>query len=239
MLTYNRIKTLSTRYQTTELNVWREYVQHLFLSYFYLQPQAKQIFFKGGTALRIVYHSPRFSEDLDFDTLLRDVGEIETAVLHTLLAMEREGIPSQVVSSSKTSGGYLAAIDLTVGSTTLRLRLEASFRQKRVRGEVEQIVSDFVPAYMVYILAQEELVAGKIAALLDRKKPRDFYDMYYLLQRGLISAQQKTLLAGVLPLVEQTTINFTQELKTFLPASLWPIIKDFKKVLVRAIERSI
>lgn len=70
MLTQNYIKELATRKQTTELNIRREYLQHLFLSYFYQQPKTESVFFKGGTALRILYGSPRFSLDLDFSSSL-------------------------------------------------------------------------------------------------------------------------------------------------------------------------
>jgi predicted nucleotidyltransferase component of viral defense system len=237
MIANDVLATVAIKYQTTELNVRREYMQHLFLSYFYQQPQAKEIYFKGGTALRIVYGSPRFSEDLDFGSTLHDIDEIERAVLATLIEVQREGISSDIIESKKTSGGYLAVIDFVLGKTVIRLRFEASFREKELESETETIVSDFIPPYIINSLAQEQLIGGKIAALLDRRKPRDFYDLYYLLQKGFVSTQQKALMQQVVPLIEQTDINFTQELKQFLPQSQWPIIKDFKTVLGRAVKR--
>jgi len=239
MIASDTIKVLSTKYQTAELNVWREYVEHLFLSYFYQQPQARQIFFKGGTALRIIYKSPRFSEDLDFGSTLHDINEIETAVLHTIDAVELEGIKVRIISSDKTSGGYLANLEFELAQITVRLRLEASFRETELGGETEQVINDFMPPYLVNVLARDQLVGGKVAALLDRHKPRDFYDLYYLLQNNFVPVEQRGKLREVLPLVESTQINFTQELKTFLPASLWPIIKDFQSVLDRTIKRFI
>jgi hypothetical protein len=53
MIANDALAALHTKYQTTELNVQCEYMQHLFLSYFYQQPQASRIYFKGGTALRM------------------------------------------------------------------------------------------------------------------------------------------------------------------------------------------
>src|SRR3989344_9199348 len=47
-------------------NIVREYFQHVFLAELYKLPDAEKLLFKGGTALRIIYGSPRFSEDLDF-----------------------------------------------------------------------------------------------------------------------------------------------------------------------------
>lgn len=239
MITPDTVKKLSTKYQTSPLNVWREYMQHLFLSYFYQQPQSKEIFFKGGTALRIVYKSPRFSEDLDFGSTLHDITEIETAMLKTLEAIGHEGITSKIEESKETSGGYLAIVDFDLGGQNIRLRFEASFRERDLKGEAQQIANDFIPAYLVNVLEKDQLVGGKIAALLDRQKPRDFYDLYYLLQNGFITVEQKSLLSQALPIVETTKINFTQELKVFLPASLWPIIKDFKNVLERVIRNAV
>jgi hypothetical protein len=53
MIANDALAALRTKYHTTELNVQREYMQHLFLSYLYQQPQASRIYFKGGTARAI------------------------------------------------------------------------------------------------------------------------------------------------------------------------------------------
>lgn len=237
MITNDVIKTLSIKYQTSEINIRREYIQHLFLSYFYQQPASKHIFFKGGTALRIIYKSPRFSEDLDFGSTLRDIKEIETAVLHTLEEIAREGIKSSIIESKQTTGGYLAIIDFDLKAQIVRLRIETSFREHNLESEAEQIINDFIPAYIINVLEKDQLIEGKLSALLDRQKPRDFYDLYFLLQSGLVSTEQKQLLKNILPLVETTKINFSQELKIFLPASLWPIVKDFQAILIRTVKR--
>lgn len=63
------VRQVAVKWQTTDLNVWREYLQHQFLANFYRNEAAAAIHFKGGTALRIIHRSPRFSEDLDFNLL--------------------------------------------------------------------------------------------------------------------------------------------------------------------------
>jgi predicted nucleotidyltransferase component of viral defense system len=239
MISDDTLLKITNKYQTTELNVRREYVQHLFLSYFYQQPQTSEIFFKGGTALRIIYKSPRFSEDLDFGSTLHDVNEIEKAVLDTLIEIQREGIESEIIESKETSGGYLGIFDFALGSVTVHLKIEASFREKELIGEAETIQSDFIPAYTIYALSQEQIVEGKLAALLDRKKPRDFYDLYFMLQNDMILPKQKDVLREALEIVKETQINFRQELEQFLPRSHWAIIKDFKSVLERTIKKYI
>jgi len=42
-----------------------EYLQHEILDSIYKQPGSENLSFIGGTAIRIVYESKRFSEDLD------------------------------------------------------------------------------------------------------------------------------------------------------------------------------
>src|SRR3989338_7514835 len=84
MLTPDKLRELAVKKQTTELNIRREYVQHIFLSYFYQQQQSENIFFKGGTALRLIYNSPRFSQDLDFSTPIADISNIETIIQNIL-----------------------------------------------------------------------------------------------------------------------------------------------------------
>src|SRR3990172_452987 len=67
MITQETIRKLAVQFRTSEFpNVVREYFQHLFLSQLYKLERADNLLFKGGTALRVIYGSPRFSEDLDF-----------------------------------------------------------------------------------------------------------------------------------------------------------------------------
>src|SRR3989344_4908002 len=147
MITNSTIQTFAHKYQTTELNIRREYVQNLFLSYFYRQPHAENIFFKGGTALRIIYNSPRFSEDLDFSTSEHDIKKIEDCVIHTLHEVEREGIKTQIGESKETSGGYFAILNFQLDNRLIAVQIEISFRERHAVGELVTIVNDFIPPY--------------------------------------------------------------------------------------------
>src|SRR3989339_883971 len=159
MLDKNQITKIATNLQTTEYNTAEEYCQHIFLSQFYQLPSSERVFFKGGTALRIVFASPRFSEDLDFS-------------------------------------------------------------------------SDLMIKHL-------QPVSEKIQATLTRKNPRDFFDIYFLLRSRLIIPSQKKDLLKIKTLIEKSEINFSRELKQFLPISFHNIIKDFKKTLVNEINRNV
>ncbi|MBI2611849.1 nucleotidyl transferase AbiEii/AbiGii toxin family protein [Candidatus Gottesmanbacteria bacterium] len=235
-------KKLAQKYQTTELNIRREYLQQLFLRYFYLKSTTDNVFFKGGTALKIIYGSPRFSEDLDFSSTQKEIKFMEAAILETLEDIEKEGINLDLKEAKTTSGGYLSRISFKFykdSKDSIDVLLNISIRMRRVKGEVVTIVSDFMPAYTVMALDRDQLVGEKIRALLSRRKARDFYDLYFILRANLLPPKEKAVLSRVLEILKRADLNFEKELKQFLPKSHWPVIKNFKQALSREIERVI
>ncbi len=237
------LQRIATQEQTSVYpNVVREYSQHVFLSELYRLPGSEHLLFKGGTALRIVYGSPRFSEDLDFSlsSLAIDVRTVvENLFVSVLAQMEQSGIHIELGNkSAPTSGGYFGVATLNVaGYQPIGIEINVSARPRTdVRGEVDSIASDLVPTYTLYHLPQVELVEEKIfGALLGRKKPRDFYDLYFIMRKGMLSVDQKQRLAEVAPgiLADARSVNFQSELSIFLPASQQAIVRDFAITLER------
>lgn len=239
MIAQDQIQKFFIKYQTNRLNVMREYLQHLFLSYFYQLPEASEIYFKGGTALRIVYQSARFSENLDFDTNKKNIPRIENCLLEVLAKIEKENIQANLQEAKTTSGGYLSTINFMLFGLTIPIQIEISFREKNNKGELATITSDFIPPYTIVVLKQEQLIAQKMRALLARRKARDFYDLYFILRKQLPIQDKNTIFKEVLIALRSSDINFEVELKQFLPKSHWMIVKDFKNTLKREIQRFI
>lgn len=238
MITVDTIKKMAIAQQTTELNIAREYAQHLFLSAFYQQRGTHQVMFKGGTALRIVYNSPRFSEDLDFSGFGVGVREIEDWVAAASERIEQAGISISIEESKKTSGGYLGILGLEFSGYRVRILFEISLRRRNgLKGRGVLVASDFVPAYTVTLLPEQALVEEKLAALLDRGKPRDFFDCYFMLRKNMISPQPRQILVKVKQALAKTRINFKAELSDFLPRSYQPMVSNFKKTLMAELER--
>lgn len=238
MIQEEEIQKLVVKNQTSKINVYREYCQHLFLSYLYQEKEARNtLFLKGGTALRLIYGSPRFSEDLDFSSPGTNVGKIESIIENTLNEIEHEAIKIDITESKKTIGGYLAIIDFNLTNHKIPLKIEVSFREKKVKGEVVNITSEFVPSYTVVMFPKKDLVGQKIQALLTRVKPRDFYDLYFLMRAGLLGKEEKDNLEKIFTMVQKSDISFKKELQQFLPKSHWVLIKDFKNALIRELER--
>ncbi len=240
MLSKDALEAFAQKYQTSTQNVIREYFQHVFLSLFYEEEIVSNIYFKGGTALRLLYGSQRFSEDLDFDSPLPDITAIEHAVIAVLAKTEKDGIVTELDEAKETTGGYLAVMRFSGLGYVVPIRIEISFRETQKRGRPTIVTSDIFPDYSVIQLVQEQLVEGKISALLSRKKPRDFYDFYFLLRHNMIPIERKKeLLRDVLDVLDKTNISFEKELKEFLVKSHHMIIRDFKQTLEREVKRYI
>lgn len=235
MLSEQKLKELSIKLQTSFVNVAREYIQNLFLSYFYSAEESENILFKGGTALRLLYRSPRFSEDLDFSCPSINQELIENLTQDVLLKLDGEGIPINIEESTKTSGGFLAILSAQIGNHHFNITLEISSRKKKLKGEPIMVENPYFNAYSIMALSKDELISEKIEALLNRKKPRDFFDLYFMLRANLLP--KKAVLKDILPIVQKTKINFKEELGVFLPKSMHPIIKNFPKTLEQEIRR--
>jgi hypothetical protein len=227
--TLTRIATL---HQTTEINIAREYCQHLFLSALYQQKGSEQVMFKGGTALKIVYGSPRFSEDLDFSGFGVSLSQIEDWILAAMGEISLSAVGVNLQESKPTSGGYLASLDYQVYDYPIRILIEISLRrQNGIQGQGVLITPDTLPAYVLTLLPESELVEEKINALLTRGKPRDFFDLYFLLRKGLITPAMKTQLENVRVTLQGSNLDFYAELAQFLPRSHLGLMRDFRTTL--------
>ncbi len=240
MLSQDTIKELTKKFQTVEKNVVREYFQHLFLSSLYKLPETEKLLFKGGTALRIIYGSPRFSEDLDFTGKdIHDLQTIDTLFINVLSNIADQGIKVDLKEAKPTTGGYLGIIHYELYDFIEDMKFEISLRNGReLPKEVSTIVNDYAPAYTIVSLSGEEIIRGKIAALISRKKPRDYYDIYFLLRHHqLHQLVEKNKLTQVLRNLEKEELNFRNELSVLLPVSHQLILRDFKKNLIQEIKR--
>lgn len=238
MLANETIIQLAAKLQTSEENIRREYFQHLFLSRLYKQDDTEKVYFKGGTALHLIYGDPRFSEDLDFDTEIRSVRTIEDMVVATLAAFEHEGIDTDLHEAKTTSGGYLSVVNFYAEGRAVPIKLEISLREgKKKEGSATVVSSDFFPNYNLVQLSHELLIQGKLHALLERHKPRDYYDFYFLLRANLLPEKKREVFEQVLTLLQKEDASFDEELRRFLPKSHQLIIRDFKATLKREIKR--
>lgn len=240
MISREAITEAATGYHTSDFNIAREYSQHLFLACLYKRPNANGLLFKGGTALRVCYKSPRFSEDLDFSSFGLTKEQIEALFLGALSDIERQGFSIELHEKShETSGGYYGEARLRVYEHNVTLEINVNSKPGELRGEHRTIIGGFAPNYSLLMLPETILVGEKLQALRSRKKLRDFYDLYFMLRAGLITIGMRQEIRDLVPLVEATTIDFQQELAVFLPQDYHSIIRDFKNTLLSELRRNI
>jgi len=236
LLSKETIKKFATLWQTSTLNVAREYVQTSYLLFLYQSVEADKLAFKGGTALRLLFKSPRFSEDLDFSAGMTQY-HLERLLSKTADRVRKEIERFDTRESKPTSGGYLAEYYAELEEESVSIEVNISLR-KSFQSEPVLVTSPLAPPYQCLVLATKELVKEKLAALLSRKKPRDFFDLYFLLRERLevrsLMTQKKQLLKLIRTLEPKTLYK---ELKLFLPASHHRLISNLPQALARELER--
>lgn len=238
MISQSAIDSLAVKLQTSPVNIAREYCQHLLLRAMYKQKEASSLFFKGGTALRFLYQSPRFSEDLDFEGEI-SIGRIESLLLSAGEQIEAGGAAIEIKEAKPTTGGYLAVVVCKLNVQKVEISLEVSLRKRKTvqKGGITLVISEFFPSYTVMALTRDELVAGKLEALLFRRKPRDFFDLYFILRANFMPVAERHFLKKIIGLIPKDSAVFTRELKKFLPVSHHALIRDFSVVLAGEIKR--
>jgi len=240
MIERSFLEQYAIKTQTLLRNILREYCQNLFLSKFYQQKESEHFYFKGGTALKLVFNSPRFSEDLDFSAD-KNSFIFENILEKVLLQIQKEGIDVSFLESKKTTGGHLAIINFIIYNEKFEIKTEVSYRKKNLVGEKLPVFSDFFPSYVVNTLALFDLIGEKQKALLERQKTRDFFDLYFILRnhnlRRFLKIDNNFLSTVKKILEKKDSKQIEEELRPFLPKSFWIILKDFKENLVKELER--
>jgi predicted nucleotidyltransferase component of viral defense system len=190
MLTRAQIQRLAQRHHIGMQAQERDYLQHLLLAQLYTRSQA--LTFKGGTALRLVYHGNRYSEDLDFngpddvDSLRRLWGEV-------VGSLKDFGVSAEVRGEWVADVGY--SLDVSYQGPLYdgrdrskgKVRVDVNRRPEVVETRRELVNSEYddVRPFVVTVLTPAHVLAEKVRALLVRGKPRDLYDIWLLLNQGI------------------------------------------------------
>lgn len=184
MITQEQVGALAARHKINETVIFREYLQLLFLQKLYQKKPSRGILFKGGTAIHLIFHAPRFSEDLDFSVVLNEP-EFDAYILGILKRMEdEEGLTWKERKSLAGRQFLLTAEGLL--PYKVHISLDFSFREEVFSNELALIQTTYPVLFTSYAhhLSREELLAEKIRALMTRKKGRDLYDLWFLLSTG-------------------------------------------------------
>ena len=170
----------------------KDYLIKLFL-YNYFKKYNSAVF-KGGTCLRYLYGTERFSEDIDFNITIqpRKFGE---QVAKTLNEVKLVGIKSGFIKMEQFKNAYTAEIwfygPLYKGTnqTQNKFRIDAGKRGGIIKEPQWELISSEYPEtrehFLIQTMDEQELLAEKLKTLFERGKGRDLYDVWFLTKKGV------------------------------------------------------
>jgi len=211
--------------------VEKDYILTYVLKNIYGSDFKESLVFKGGSALHKLYLHERFSVDLDFTALKR----IKMEELKGII--EDKGIKSKIKdvndlgNSTRITLGYVSALEFAN-----RIFLDLSKREQPVVPLIRKTIhSPFFEDFEVLTFQVEELLAEKIRALMQRRKLRDYLDLYYIAESG------KADFGKAIEIAEEKLSSFREDFDkrkiledTELVQSLWE--QDLREILPSAPE---
>ena len=170
-------------------SILKEYLQYKILSSIFNSEYANKLAFLGGTALRIVYGSTRFSEDLDFDNF--DLSEKEFAGLSLVIQrdLRLEGLDVEI--NTVTENAYRIKIRipnllfdyglLALSSHKILIQVD-TVPQNFDYAPEKPLINKFDVFTQINAVPKDLLIAQKIFASVNRKRimGRDFFDIVFL-----------------------------------------------------------
>lgn len=233
MLTHAQIQRLAQRHGISIQAQERDYLQYLLLFSLYSRSQA--LVFKGGTALRIVYKGNRYSEDLDFN------GPAEMPLLKGLWKNVLDdlggfGINAEIRNEWQSTVGYSFDVSyqgpMYDGRDRTKGKVRVDISTRREKTDIQRVLVpseyDDIRPFVLTVISPEHLLAEKVRALLVRSKARDVFDIWLLINQGIVVDRkviEKKLALYEIPLTTQNLddaldkakADWTRDLRPLLP----------------------
>jgi predicted nucleotidyltransferase component of viral defense system len=242
MIGKNQIQDLANLLQMDKLTVFREYLQLLFLSYLYQERKAGDIVFKGGTALRLLFGSPRFSEDLDFSIVCADeeIGSLLKR-LEKKIARELPGLKVVHLYSGKEGIRFRIKYSLPDFKYPFNIRLDFHRIDEIGDKQISTLTTSFPMMIFpqVFHLSQKGILVEKLEAVKTRCKGRDIFDVWFLLSKGTAFPAQeddKEKIVKKIKLYSQAELE--RDLGKFLPKNQRTIIPYLKEETVKMLQNA-
>jgi predicted nucleotidyltransferase component of viral defense system len=191
MLTRDELAEVARLKRLTLKNAERDYLQELLLFSLYAEV-GRELAFKGGTCLYKLHGLNRFSEDLDF-TLVRPI-DLDEVMRETVRRLRFFGVSGQVKEAKKHAKemnfvillrgplftGDRASLCFIPVNVSLREGIALDPERVTLRSLYREI-----PGFEVFSMTVKEMLAEKVRAIFARGKPRDLYDLWFFLRRGV------------------------------------------------------
>jgi len=152
----------------------------------------RELVFKGGTALYKFYKLDRFSEDIDF-SLVEEM-DVESMLDKVTSGLNSFDIESRMKTNYQSHNTVTAKIrakgPLYTGSNQTLSKVEIDINLKSsvdMPPKVANYSSPYpdIPSFTIQVMREEEILAEKARAVMTRDKPRDIYDLWFLINKGI------------------------------------------------------
>lgn len=175
-----------------KINILKEYLQYKILDIIFSTKHAHKLVFLGGTSIRIVYDSQRFSEDLDFDNFGITKSEFKEISGEIKYQLELEGYAIEIEEVFRGAfhcyikfPGLLFQINLSkIKEEKILIQIDTEPQGYKYKPD-KYLLNKFGIFRYINITPLELLLAQKICAIFTRKraKGRDFFDVVYLMAK--------------------------------------------------------
>ena len=199
----------------------REFWETVVLKGLFESPNGKSLIFKGGTALRLVYGSPRFSEDLDFSLTEDNLKGKFKPLVKKIISPYPELLITDLQEKYYT---YLGEIKITQDylPSPFRIKIEISKRRERTYKSDLALISSSLSTVQCLgrVATLKQLYKDKLICIKERAKPKDVFDLWYICQKLKKTYEPETITISKKEL--------TRDLRKYLPKDFWPVIDRLK-----------
>ena len=203
--------------------ILREEAEMDFLSELANNRISSKVVFYGGTALRLAYGSPRFSEDIDLITVKPVIFSEFEKFIKYIVKNNSSRWKLKDIKNKRNTFFALIVIEDEKLKHNFSIKIEIHKPDRKVNLKTELVllkspVSIAEPLFFVPTL--EELQRLKEGAFSRRKKARDIFDLWYISQ----SLRKDFVLPNAVS--NYSRREFENELQVFLPPKYYPVIKQ-------------
>jgi len=182
MLTQAQTQQFAQSAQISTDNILKEHYQIFLLDILFKSSLSNGLIFKGGTALKLVYNSFRYSEDLDF-SLVKEAEFVDFKKL--VFRIPRVFPEAEVKDMDNKKNTFFARIcfKLDYKPIPIGIKIEINKEIKKREYQVSLIKSQFNNiAVTGDVFELTEMLKDKYELLEARREPRDLFDLWYIHQ---------------------------------------------------------
>jgi len=189
------VDQLQKKHGISIIQIVREEYEMILLQKLYESSLSKSLVFRGGTALRLAYNSPRYSDDLDF-SLLDKIKENDFIRLCNEISRDNENI--ELIEALKKYYTLYAKFRIQDQRLpqSIGIKFEISTREEEWEKEKDYVLrtikSEVTPLLVLsYVASLERILKEKQA--ISPLRTRDVFDMWFI---GQLLGKDITLQLG-------------------------------------------